>query len=292
MDDNYPVRTHTYADDAFPPCIADQRLEPPCTVLYSRGAIPDSMRRVGIVGTRKASAFGKRFAHACGYELASRGICVVSGLAYGIDIAAHSGALEAKGPACAVLAHGLDRVYPAEHERHAEDILRNGGSLLSEYAEGTPPLPFRFLERNRIVSALSDTLIVIEAPKDSGSLSTAKHATRLGKQVLVVPGSPSSFLYAGSHALIRTGARLCASISDILEDMGIGAPEPAGNGPGICGPARVILEFLRSEPGACSVDKIVDHTTLKPQEVRSALSELTLADAVSEDSLGSYCPRI
>ena len=189
--------------------------------LFFRGDVSafDSPLRIAIIGTRKASYEGKEFAKMCAYECARRGITVVSGLALGIDAAAHEGALQANGRTIAVLACGTDIVYPPSHHGLAQKILDAQGIIISEYEQGTPPLPFRFLERNRIVAGLCQAVVVIEAPDRSGALVTARYATDYGREVFVIPGDIKFPNYKGSHQLIRKGARLITSIEDMLEDL-------------------------------------------------------------------------
>ncbi|HDY73459.1 MAG TPA: DNA-protecting protein DprA [Candidatus Jorgensenbacteria bacterium] len=192
----------------------------PPSPLYYRGRLPErSEPLIAIVGTRKATARGKLFAKRLAQELAERRITVVSGLALGIDGAAHEGALLGGGKTIAVLANGLDSIYPREHRELAVRLLEQQGCIVSDYVLGTPPLPNQFLERNRIISGLCVAVVVVEAPARSGALSTARHAADQGRDVFVVPGPAESEYYRGSHALIRDGARLITTASDIFDDL-------------------------------------------------------------------------
>ena len=156
--------------------------------IYVRGEIGRAQTpSLAIVGTRKSTEEGKETARAFARELASRGVRIVSGLALGIDAAAHEGALDAKGHTIAVLGNGLDQLYPRNNERIAKGIIASGGAIISEYPLGTPPLPHHFLERNRIVSGLTQGVLVIEAPKESGALATARFALEQNRYVFVVP---------------------------------------------------------------------------------------------------------
>jgi len=186
--------------------------------LYSIGHLPPSRRpTVAIVGTRKPSAYGKEVTHRLAYELASRDTIIVSGLALGIDAIAHRAALEAGGTTIAVLANGLPNIYPASHKSLAADIVKNGGAIISEYELGSSARGYQFLERNRIVSGLSDAIIITEAAARSGTLNTAAHALDQGKDVFVVPGNITSPLSSGCNALLRQGAIPVTCSQDILE---------------------------------------------------------------------------
>lgn len=172
---------------------------------------------VAIVGTRKPTPYGKEVGHMLAYELAKRGVVIISGLAFGIDAIAHKGALEAGGITLAVLANGLPAIYPSAHKALATQIVEGNGALLSEYKQGTDARPYQFLERNRIVSGLSDALIIIEAAARSGTLNTATHALEQGKEIFVVPGNITSPLSAGCNSLLKQGAHPVTCVEDIFE---------------------------------------------------------------------------
>ena len=175
---------------------------------------------VAIVGSRAASAVALETAARLAADLAARGITVVSGLARGVDSAAHRGALET-GRTIAVLGSGLDRIYPREHAALADEIAR-AGLVVSEYPPGTPPLPFHFPMRNRLISGLSRAVVVIEASEKSGSLITAACALEQGRDVMAVPGNVLSGRNRGGHALIRDGAKIVECADDIVEELGLG----------------------------------------------------------------------
>ncbi|MGB3423532.1 MAG: DNA-processing protein DprA [Castellaniella sp.] len=210
----------TLADPQYPRAL--YALTDPPPILYAHGRL-DLLNRpmLAIVGARHATADGERNAHAFARHLAQQGWCVVSGLASGIDGAAHTGALdagEAGGGTLAVLGTGIDRVYPSSHHALAHRIATHG-LLLSEFPLGTPGLPFHFPQRNRIVAALSRGVLVVEAAARSGSLITARLAGELGREVFAIPGSIHSPLSRGCHALIRQGAKLVESGQDIVEEL-------------------------------------------------------------------------
>jgi len=176
---------------------------------------------IAVVGSRKATNYGLACAYRLSRELSARGICIVSGLARGIDGVSHRGALSVGGRTIAVMGSGFAHLYPKEHQKLAFDILDSGGSWLSEYPPFEPPLPFHFPQRNRLISGLSLGTLVIEAKKKSGSLITALCGLEQGRDVYVVPGPIDSDLFQGGHELIQNGAKLVSSVRDILEELPI-----------------------------------------------------------------------
>jgi DNA processing protein len=186
--------------------------------LYFIGELPEQRSTsVAIIGTRKPTTYGREVAHRLSFELAQKGVFIISGLALGIDSIAHRAVLEAKGRTIAVLGNGLPHIYPSSHQRLGEEIIANGGVIISEYDPGTPAYASNFLERNRLVSGLADAIVIIEAAKRSGTLNTAAHALAQGREVFVVPGNITSPLSAGCNALIKQGAHPVTCTEDILE---------------------------------------------------------------------------
>lgn len=188
--------------------------------LFHRGVLPlyDLPRypRIAIVGARACTTYGSHVASELAAEAAKRGAIVISGGAFGIDAAAHQGALQVDGKTVAVLASGVDVAYPRANERLFDQIATNGGALLSEYPAGSSPTRVRFLERNKIVAALADVVVLVEAAVRSGSLSTARHAMDLGRPLYVVPGPVTSAMSTGCHDLLKAGtARPITSIDDL-----------------------------------------------------------------------------
>ncbi len=223
-------------------------LPDPPPVLYVQGTLqPGDDPAVAIVGSRRSSTYGTEVARRLAYDLASRGYTVISGLARGIDTAAHRGALEAGGRTLAVLGCGIDRVYPASNVGLARKIASRG-ALLSEFPLGSRPLAFHFPIRNRIISGLSQAVIVVEAAEASGSLITARLAAEQGREVGAVPGAVTSPLSAGANLLIQDGARLVRGwqdVEELLPDHCRHRPEPAGDSAAELGErARRILEAL------------------------------------------------
>src|SRR5476649_1771064 len=219
-----------WSDPAYPAALA-AIIDPPF-VLWTRGVLAALDRpAVAIVGSRAGSPYALAVAEQLAADLAARGIVIVSGLARGVDSAAHRGALAAGGATIAVLGSGADVIYPPEHAALANEIIVQG-AVISELVPGTPPLPWCFPLRNRIISGLSRAVVVIEAGEKSGSLITARCALEQGREVLAVPGNVLSGRNRGAHALLRDGAKIVESADDILEELGM-APRPpyAGVGP-------------------------------------------------------------
>lgn len=244
--------------------------------VYSIGNLPEtSVPTVAVVGSRKPTPYGLELARRLSYDAAKRGAVVVSGLAYGIDAAAHRAALEAGGTTIAVLAHGLDTIYPPGNRQLAEDILRGGGALLSEYSEGIPAYKAHFLARNRIVSGLCDVLVVIEAAARSGTLSTAAHALRQGKTVCAIPGNVTSPASAGCNALIRQGATLLRGSEDLMEELGL-TSQPHQTALGLADTAEedAILKALKK--GLRDGDELLQSSGLDAAAFSQALSLLEI----------------
>ena len=214
-------------DARFPvPLLAIPDVPP---ALWYRGALEAlDAPAVAIVGSRAATAVALEAATRFAADLAAMGVAVVSGLARGVDAAAHRGALRT-GRTIAVLGSGVDRIYPREHDRLAAEIVEAGGLVVSEYPPGTPPLGFHFPRRNRLISGLARAVVVIEASDRSGSLITAACALEQGREVMAVPGNVLSGRSRGAHALIRDGAKIVEGADDIVEELGW-ATSPLGEG--------------------------------------------------------------
>ena len=214
---SYRTEIITLGDKRYPECLSST--ENPPLVLYVNGAFPDfdSTPAVCIVGPRKVSDYGKKAAYSLGMRLSAAGITVVSGGAVGADYYAHAGALKAGGKTVLVMACGIGSGYLIKNEplrKRVEEV----GCIISEYPPGTKVTRFSFPVRNRIMSALALTTVVVEAPEKSGALITANHALEQGREVFVIPGSPDSEDYAGSNALLRDGARPLLDASDIFNE--------------------------------------------------------------------------
>ena len=209
----------TWQDDAYPQRLREIDQPPP--VLYLKGTYQvEDAWSVAIVGTRRATAYGQRVAGELASYLAQNGVTVISGLARGIDAAAHLAALKAGGRTIAVLGNGVDQVYPPEHRNLSEQIMANG-CLLSDYAPGTPPDSANFPPRNRIISGLSMATVVVEAGETSGALITATFAAEQGRDVFAVPGSIYAVQSKGSNRLIQDGAHPLLEMKDVLAVMNL-----------------------------------------------------------------------
>jgi DNA processing protein len=200
-------------DPDYPAALHHIAVPPP--VLYVWGEVTPQPPAVAVVGPRAATAYGRRVARSLAQELAAAGVCVVSGLAVGVDSAAHVGALDAGGTSAAVLGCGLDVVYPSGSEP-LRQRLRGAGALVTEFGLGVRPQPHHFLQRNRLISGLSRGVVLVETPQRSGALNTAMHAREQGREVMVVPGSVLDGRNRGGHDLLRDGAALVERGTDIL----------------------------------------------------------------------------
>lgn len=216
--DNLKIKVTTVLDKNFPKNLTGLDGSP--LVLYYKGSIdPLKTNCVAIVGTRKITSYGREVTQKFSSELANFGITIISGLAYGVDTAAHRGCLSVQGKTVAVLGNGLDFIYPSENKGLAEEIIKTGGAIMSEYPLGYPALPVNFAIRNRIVSGLSDAVIVVEGAEKSGTLLTATHAAEQGKTVFAIPGQITSPLSAAPLFLLKNGAKMATETKDILDEL-------------------------------------------------------------------------
>jgi DNA processing protein len=272
LDSRYPVLLS---------CIAD-----PPPVLWVRGLLGCLAKpAVAVVGSRAATPYALQVAERLGEELARRGIVVVSGLARGVDSAAHRGCAAA-GPTVAVLGSGLDRIYPSEHKPLASNISRDG-LLVSELGPGAEPLAENFPLRNRIISGISLAVVVVEASEKSGSLITAGLAAAQGRDVMAVPGSVLSGRNRGSHALLKDGAKVVETADDILEELGWPSRPVTADGP----PKSLISEPLlaRMDEGeSYSVEELMAATGSGAPSVLRRLTELELNGMVRNVGGGRF----
>jgi DNA processing protein len=237
-----------------------------------------------MVGARAPSAAGERFARTLARELAEAGVSVISGLALGIDAAAHAGALDGRGRTVAVLGCGIDRNYPRRNATLAARIAATG-AIVSEWGPGVEPAPWRFPVRNRIVAALSQATVVVEATRRSGALITADHALSIGRDVLAVPGAPWLELGAGTLALLRAGAAPVGSAADVLDALGVQmAVEPARLEPPT-GVAGTLWSELRRRPRRR--DALALATGLGADVTAAALADLELDGLIVEERDGT-----
>lgn len=289
-------RVLTLADPAYPPYLSE--IPDPPLLLYVRGR-SELLRAPGValVGSRNATAQGVANAEAFAHALSAAGLSIVSGLALGIDAAAHRGGLRGVGSTIAVTGTGVDRVYPERH-RGLADAIAAQGCVVSEFALGAPALPMNFPRRNRIISGLSRGVLVVEAAAQSGSLITARMAAEQGREVFAIPGSIHSALSKGCHALIRQGAKLVESAADVLEELAPGAAPSAltsASGTSAAGidaaiaalpDGAALLAALGHE--AVDADHLAERTGLAPAALIGQLLALELVGAVARLPGGQF----
>jgi len=289
-------------DDGVYPQLLREIFDPPIT-LYVRGEWAECLEPpcVAIVGSRRSSTYGQNAATMLARDLAQRGITVISGLARGIDAAAHKGALEAGGRTVAVMGTGLDQIYPRDHRRLAEEILEKRGALVSEFPLETPPAPQNFPYRNRVISGLSLGVVIVEAAENSGSLITARLALEQGREVFSVPGNITSRNSFGTNYLIKgAGAKLVQQWQDIVMEM---PPEIAARlllpptkekgagddltkqlelAPGDLSNAEQAVWRLLSADAPLHIDALAEETKLSVPELTGALLALEMRELVRQ----------
>lgn len=283
----------TIADPRYPELLK-QISDPPC-LLYVQGNVDLlSGWQLAIVGSRNPTASGKKTAFDFAHYLSSGELIITSGLAMGIDAAAHKGALAGSGKTIAVVATGLDRVYPAQHRDLAHQVAEYG-AIVSEFPLGTSPRPELFPRRNRIISGLSLGTLIVEAAVKSGSLITARMAMEQGREVFAIPGSIHNPLARGCHQLIREGAKLVETADDIIEELGAMAQYQSSHEPETSASFspdekdadyQILFEHLGFDP--ISIDILIENSGLTPDAVSSMLLLLELQGAVESLPGGRY----
>jgi len=272
-------------DPRYPPLLACTTDMPP--VLWTAGNLAAlESPAVAIVGSRAATPYALQVGRRLGAELADRGMVVVSGLARGVDSAAHEGCLDHDGTTIAVLGSGLDRIYPEEHQALGAKITGKG-LLVSELGPGAPPLPEHFPLRNRIISGISLATVVVEASENSGSLITAGCAMRQGRDVMAVPGNVLSGRNRGSHGLLKDGAKIVETADDILDELGWSAPSPG---------TVTSRKSLSSDPllsrmqagESYGLDDLVQMTGMTASRLLPRLMELQLLGQVDAPAAGRF----
>ncbi len=279
----------TLSDDSYPALLREIHNPPP--ILYCKGTVqdPKDTQGIAIVGTRKNTTYGARVTESITRELTENECTIVSGLALGIDSIAHRACLRAKGRTIAVLACGLETVYPSSHERLAREIIENNGLLCSEFPIGTKSFKSNFPQRNRIISGMTRGTLIVEATKKSGSLITANCALEQNREVFAVPGSVFSSVSQGPNSLISQGATLVTGAKDIMvtfnmeritTDSQISKPEPDN-------PIhKKIYDLLGNE--SCHIDDIVVRGELDARNIHSILVTMELNGYLKEDGGGYY----
>lgn len=284
----------TPADAEYPERLATIPDRPPA--LYVQGALPEGPA-VALVGSRKASPTGLEAARRLARALCGRGVCVVSGLALGIDAAAHQGALAGGGPTVGVLGCGIDVVYPRSN-RALFGRVRQSGGIVSEYYLGEAPLPWRFPARNRIIAGLADVLVVVEAAEKSGALITARHALESGRDVWALPGPVGAAECRGSNKLLSDGAGVLWDIPEFVEEVAP-APTPDERGDGGGQPSPVPEELPPDEARILAnvgfkpaqVDVVAARSGVEMRELLPALALLELKGYVARDAAGAIVRR-
>ena len=282
-----------YESKQYPRLLREIDTAPP--ILYVRGCTGSMLgRNLALVGSRNASAYGKRSAYWMAREISKAGIQICSGLASGVDTKAHQGALDGNGRTIAVVGTGIDRIYPAKNAKLADKIIEDG-ALISEFPLGTPPLSRNFPRRNRVISGLCEGTLVVEATMKSGSLITARLAVEQNRDVFALPGPIGSLQSRGCHYLIKQGAKLVEEPSDILEEMGIDGTktipirDPASSKAAVpnldtkCG--STVLELI--EDHGSLFESILAECQLQLQELHAQLMELE-ADGLIHQKGGRY----
>lgn len=272
------ARILTFLDPDFPPLLG--KIPDPPAILYVLGHLEPAGRRLAVVGSRRPTHAGLRWTEDLAAELSRQGVTVVSGLARGIDAAAHRGGLAGPGGTIAVLGCGIDRIYPPEHESLFREIAELG-AVISEYPPRTEPLPGHFPGRNRIISGLSHGVLVVEAACGSGSLITADFALEQGREVLAVPGGIDRPTSQGTNRLLKEGAHPVTESGDILGVLWPNVSPPASWTPDPSEPeetlsesARTVLEALGPEPR--NIDELAGKSGLTPKELSATLLHLEL----------------
>lgn len=249
--------------------------------LYVRGSL-DSLTHhaaLAVVGSRKITPYGREITQRLISDMSDRDIVIISGLALGVDVTAHQAALSSGLPTIAVMACGLDVIYPATHRKVAEKIIQQGGAVVSEYPIGTPPLRHNFIERNRIVAGLSQAVLITEAAQKSGTLHTARFALEQGRSVLAVPGNITSHMSHGTNNLIAQGARVIRDSSDITNELGLdNRTQQTHMIIGDTEAENTIIELLRS--GHSSGKQLLEHSDLTAEEYNQTITMLEISGKI------------
>lgn len=281
---NTDIREILAMESAFPERLREIPDSPSC--IYCKGRLPEKDEHtVGIIGARDGTDYGKAVARKLAGELSEYGISIISGMAYGIDSAAHLGALDAKGRTYAILGCGVNICYPSVNYRLYQKIMEKGG-VISEYAPGAPPLPHHFVERNRLIAGLADILLVVEAKEKSGTFITVDRALEQGKQVFAVPGRITDPLSKGCNKLIREGAAVCLSKEDILECFSIDSEKESTRRLSLEGEERKVFEALDLEKK--HVDILSRELSMPLKSLYAILLQLELAGYCISESNAYY----
>jgi len=283
----------TMSDPEYPPLLLQIPDPPP--FLYVFGSLGHTARSIAVVGSRNATPYGRSITRSLCEDLADAGLKIISGMARGIDTAAHEGALAVAGKTIAVLGSGLENIYPAANLDLFQRIIESG-AVISEFPLNTEPEAHNFPRRNRIISGIALGTVVVEATRNSGSLITARLAAEQNREVFAVPGSIESFKSKGTHALIKQGAKLVEHVSDIIEEISHMVATPTGKkrtgqpgsvkpSPSLSPDESVVFEFL--EPYPVHIDDISRKLDMEPAKISSLLLQLEVKGVVRQ-SPGKY----
>lgn len=279
-----------FREEEVYPALLKEISDPP-HALFIKGTSAQEKKSVAIVGSRRDTRYGRSQAYGIARDLASVGVTIVSGLARGIDTAAHEGALAGGGRTVAVLGNGIDRIYPEENTGLANRIIESGGSILTEFPFGAEPLAFRFPVRNRIISGISSALLLIEGHEKSGTMITAGYALDQGREVFALPGPVDAPGSAAPLKLLRDGAAICTCAEDILQEMGWNRKEkqivqqklPILRLEGISKIQKTIAELMMEEPKR--FEELVEETGIPADKLTAELSLMEL-DGIIENRPG------
>lgn len=270
------ARSVNIKDGEYPEILKTMK-NPPEELFVNGKIIPSDRNAVAIVGTRRATFYGLQQCEKIAYDLAERGITIVSGMARGIDSRAHRGALKAGGRTIAVMGSGHDCIYPPENKKLYDEISQNG-AVISQFPNKTEPRPFNFPMRNRIISGLALGILVIEAPEKSGALITAECALEQGREVFAIPGNINSTKSSGSNALIKDGAKLVQDAEDILEEferiLDFRNAEKKRSLPVLSSEEKAVFDIVGDE--AKAIDEISDISGMRSGEISKILFKLEL----------------
>jgi len=278
----------TIIDKGFPENL--KGLDGAPLVLYYKGTL-DCLRTssVAIVGTRRMTSYGREVSEKFSSELGNLGVTIISGLARGVDTAAHRACLSVGGKTVAVLGNGLDTIYPPENTNLATEIIKSGGAIVSEYPLGYPALPINFAVRNRIVSGLSDAVIVVEGAEKSGTLLTAGHAAEQGRTVFAIPGQITSPLSVAPLFLLKNGAKMATSVKDVLDELDLQIKVDKEKIQKIAPDSKEetnLLELLENEP--LHLDELVRISGGKTPEISARLTIMEMKGMVRNLGKGMY----
>lgn len=286
---NSDIKILTLFDDNYPKLL-QQIYDPPIILYYKGEFTSQDARAIGVVGTRKITGYGKTVTEKFVAELSNFGLTIVSGLARGVDTIAHQTALASSGRTIACLGGGLNKIFPPENIKLAEEIAKGFGAVISEYPPDYPSLAGNFPSRNRIIAGLSLAVLVTEAAEDSGSLITAKFALEEGREVFAIPGPITSSLSKGPASLIKQGARLVTEPAEIIEELGIKPMQNAEfrmqNQNNLTQIEKTILNHLENE--ARHIDEIARDLKKPSFEISAALLKMEISGLVKSLGGGNY----